>query len=699
MKKILSKEIFISLFLFALIISCNAQEDNKMKFKNKLADETSPYLLQHANNPVDWYPWGNEALNKAKAENKLIIISIGYAACHWCHVMEHESFEDTSVAQVMNDFYVSIKVDREERPDVDQIYMDAAYLITGRGGWPLNIIALPDGRPVYAGTYFRKNDWVKILLYFKDLYQKEPETFNTEAGKLSTAMKEMKVPGVEEQSSSFTKEEIEKSFIKIISYIDFTNGGTKGAPKFPMPNTYQFLMDYNFHTKDPKAIEAIKVTLDNVANGGIYDHIGGGFARYSTDEIWKVPHFEKMLYDNGQLVSLYSNAYKITSDETYKKVVYETLEFIKRELTDESGGFYSSLDADSEGEEGKYYVWPKEKIENLLGEKSEIFCDYYSVTSIGNWEGNNILFITQKKEDLLKKYQISEEVFDKTISESKKILFEERSKRVRPGLDDKILTSWNSLMLKGYVDAYMAFGESKFLQAAINNGEFIIDKMMSEDGKLNRNYKNGKSTINAFLDDYAFTIEAFISLYEITFDEKWIYAAKKLTDYVIAHFKENESNFFFYTSNIDEPLIARKIDFSDNVTPSSNSSLAMGLLKLSRFFYDQPYEGLTNEMIKAVKQSAIMNPTFYSNWLSVATKLSFPFYELGIVGDNYEKGRKKIDRIFLPNIIVFGGMGESDLEILKDRYVSGKTLFYVCENRVCQLPVENSNKAIEQMLK
>jgi uncharacterized protein YyaL (SSP411 family) len=685
--------------LFALIISCNAQEDNKMKFKNKLANETSPYLLQHANNPVDWYPWGNEALNKAKAENKLIIISIGYAACHWCHVMEHESFEDISVAQVMNDFYVSIKVDREERPDVDQIYMDAAYLITGRGGWPLNIIALPDGRPIYAGTYFRKNDWLKILRYFNDLYKKEPETFNTEAGKLSAAMKEMKVPGVEEQSSSFTKEEIEKSFIKIISYIDFTNGGTKGAPKFPMPNTHQFLMDYNFHTKDPKAIEAIKVTLDNVANGGIYDHIGGGFARYSTDEIWKVPHFEKMLYDNGQLVSLYSNAYKTTSDETYKKVVYETLEFINRELTDEAGGFYSSLDADSEGEEGKYYVWTKTEIESLLGEKSELFCDYYSVTSIGNWEGNNILFITQKKEDLLKKYKLNEESFDKTISESKKILFEERSKRVRPGLDDKILTSWNSLMLKGYVDAYMAFGESKFLQAAINNGEFIIDRMMSEDGRLNRNYKNGKSTINAFLDDYAFTIEAFISLYEITFDEKWIYAAKKLTDYVITHFKENESNFFFYTSDIDEPLIARKIDFSDNVTPSSNSSLAMGLLKLSRFFYDQPYEGLTNEMIKAVKQSAIMNPTFYSYWLSVATKLSFPFYELGIVGDNYEKGREKIDRIFLPNVIVFGGMGESDLEILKDRYVSGKTLFYVCENRVCQLPVENSNKAIEQMLK
>jgi uncharacterized protein YyaL (SSP411 family) len=423
-----------------------------MKFRNKLANETSPYLLQHAGNPVDWYPWGNEALEKAKSENKLIIISIGYAACHWCHVMEHESFEDESIAQVMNDFYVSIKVDREERPDVDQIYMDAAYLITGRGGWPLNVIALPDGRPVFAGTYFRKDDWVRILLYFKDLYQKEPETFDREAGKLTDAMKGIKIPGIQENISPFSKKEIEESFRKIISYIDFENGGTRGAPKFPMPNIYELLLTYHFHTKDYQSLEAVNITLYKMANGGIYDHIGGGFARYSTDAMWKVPHFEKMLYDNAQLVSLYSNAYKIRKDELYKKVVYETLEFIETKLTDNSGGFYSSLDADSEGKEGKYYVWKKEEINELLGDRSELFCDYYSVTSIGNWEGTNILFITQKKEDLLKKYEINEETFGRIINESKKILFDERNKRVRPGLDDKILTSWNSLMIKGYVD-------------------------------------------------------------------------------------------------------------------------------------------------------------------------------------------------------------------------------------------------------
>jgi len=508
----------------------------------------------------------------------------------------------------------------------------------------------------------------------------------------------MKIPGVSENVSLITKEEIKEAAAKVISYIDFENGGTKGAPKFPMPSTHEFLLNYNFHTKDPKTLEAVTVTLEKLAAGGIYDHIGGGFARYSTDEIWKVPHFEKMLYDNGQLVSLYSNAYKVTGKKEYKKVVYETLEFIEREMTDESGGFYSSLDADSEGEEGKYYVWKKQEIDNLLGEKSEIFCEYYSVSSEGNWEGSNILFITQSKVELQKKYQMNEAEFNLTINESKKIIFDERTKRVQPGLDDKILTSWNALMLIGYVDAYFAFGEQKFLQSALINGEFILNEMMEEDGRLNRNFKNGESSINAFLDDYTYTIEAFICLYEATFDERWIFAAKKLADYVLLHFKDDNHNFFYYTSDVDDPLIARKIDFSDNVIPSSNSSLATGFFKLSKYFYETDYEFLAIQMIKAIKQSTLTNPTFNSYWLSAAINLSYPFYELGIVGDNFQSERNKISRLYLPNIILFGGFGGGELELLKDRYVASKTLFYVCENRVCQLPVENSDKAIEQLL-
>jgi len=689
--------ILITTILLFCVNGCKAQEDEIKKMRNKLAGESSPYLLQHADNPVDWYPWGAEALDKAKTENKLVIISIGYAACHWCHVMEHESFEDTSVAQVMNDFFVSIKVDREERPDVDQIYMDAAYLITGRGGWPLNVIALPDGRPVFAGTYFRKDDWLRVLIYFKDLYNKEPETFDQEAGKLTKAIKEIRIPGIVDKNSAFTKDDLEEAFEKIISSIDFTNGGTIGAPKFPMPGIFDFLLRYYFHTKNTKALDAVTITLDKMSSGGIYDHIGGGFARYSTDEIWKVPHFEKMLYDNGQLVSLYSNAYKETGSEHYKKVVYETLDFIEREMTDKSGGFYSSLDADSEGEEGKYYVWTKSEIDDFLGESSEIFCDYFSVTSIDNWEGNNILFITQQKQNLVKKYKIDEELFDKIISESKKILFEERNKRIRPGLDDKILTGWNALMLKGFVDAYSAFGEKKYLNAALKNGEFIIREMMSEDGRLNRNYKNGKSSINAFLDDYAYTIEAFISLYEITFNEEWIYTAKKLTEYAIHHFKEKNTDFFFYTSNIDEPLIARKIDFSDNVTPASNSSMALALFKLSHFFYSEQYEALALNMLNSMKQFAVTNPAFHSYWLAAALSLVFQYFEVGIIGDNYELEKENIFKMYLPNIILFGGRDAGTLEILKDRYVPDKTLFYVCENRVCRLPVEFLDDALKQM--
>ncbi len=668
-----------------------------MKFENKLVNETSPYLLQHANNPVNWYPWGNEALTKAKEENKLIIISIGYAACHWCHVMEHESFEDTSVAQVMNEYYVSVKVDREERPDVDQVYMDAAYLLTGRGGWPLNVIALPDGKPVYAGTYFRKDDWLKILIYFNDLYQKEPEKFKEQADKLTDALNSVKIPDVSVDDSVFSKDEIKKVYEGIINLIDYVNGGTRGAPKFPMPDIYEFLLQYYFYTKENNALEAVKITLDKMANGGIYDHIGGGFARYSTDDVWKVPHFEKMLYDNAQLVSLYSNAFKVTGNEHYKQVVYETLEFIEREMTDESGGFYSSLDADSEGEEGKFYVWEKKETDNLLESNSDLFCEFFNISEEGNWEGKNIPFIKTDNSGLLKKYNLNEDEFNKVISKSKKILFEERSKRTRPGLDDKILTSWNALMISGYVDAYNTFGEIEFLESAISNGEFLCNNLMKEDNRLNHSYKNGYSSINGFLEDYAYTIEAFISLYESTFDEKWIYTAKKLADYAIKHFTDKNSGMFFFTSDLDDQLITRKIDFSDNVTPSSNSSMTAGLFKLSKYFNNNKYEEITSKLIKIMKAPVFKNPAFNSYWLSSATKQTYSFYEVGIIGSKSMELSRRLSKEYLPNIALFGAETNGSLELLKNRFTEGKTLIYVCENRVCQLPLENVDQAITQL--
>ncbi len=667
------------------------------KFTNKLINESSPYLLQHAHNPVDWHAWNDVALNKAKSENKLLVISIGYAACHWCHVMEHESFEDTTVANVMNEFYVSIKVDREERPDVDQVYMDAAYLITGSGGWPLNIIALPDGRPVYAGTYFRKDDWLKVLNYFKDLYIKEPGMFEQEATKLTEAIRSIRIPEINNEDTLFTKDELNSAFIGVINNIDYNEGGTKGAPKFPMPDIYKSLLTFYYHTNNKEALEAVTITLNKMALGGIYDQLGGGFARYSTDDKWIVPHFEKMLYDNGQLVSLYSHAYKVTGNELYKKVVYETLDFVERELTDNSGGFYSSLDADSEGEEGKFYVWEKEEIDKLLGSDTELFCEYYSVEEGGNWEEKNILFISQDKNELLEEYSLDEESFDKKIDGAREKLFKKRSKRVRPGLDDKILTSWNALMLGGYIDAYFTFGEKKFLDAALTNGNFILKNLVKEDGRLYRNFKEGKSSINAFLDDYAYTIETFIKLYEATFDETWLYNAKSLADYALQHFSDNKSGFFFFTSDEDDPLIARKIDFSDNVTPSSNSSLAAGLFKLSKYFYSEDYETVVKKLVLAMKEAMFKSPAFHANWLNTASYLVYPYFEVAVVGDGFELFRKEISQSYLPNISVLGGSKNVSMELLNNKYVNGKTIIYVCEDKVCQLPVEKVSMAIEQI--
>jgi len=664
---------------------------------NRLINESSPYLLQHAHNPVDWYAWNEEALTKAKKENKLLIISIGYAACHWCHVMEHESFEDEDIAKMMNDNFVPIKVDREERPDIDQVYMDAVYLITGRGGWPLNVIALPDGRPVFAGTYFPKVQWMQVLKYFTDNFGNEAEVFEQEANKLTQAIRTIHIPGINESKYLFTEDEIESSFQKIISIIDFENGGTNGAPKFPLPGIYEFLLHFNYHSPNKKALEAVQLTLDKISNGGIYDQVGGGFARYSTDEIWKVPHFEKMLYDNAQLVSLYSNAFKVTKNEKYKVVVYETLDFVERELSGSSGGLYSSLDADSEGVEGKYYLWDKSEIEKLLGEDTELFWEHFNITKPGNWESGNILFITADKSDFLKKYDIDEKSFDEKIKSAKNILLKERSKRIKPGLDDKILTSWNSLMIKGLTDAYAAFGKEKFLKKAISCAEFIAGKMMDEDGKLFRNYKNGKSTINGFLDDYSYTIEAFISLYHVTFDEQWIYAAKKLTNYVIKHFHHSESGLFFYKSDLDEPLVARKIELSDNVTPSSNASLAAALIKLSKYFYTENYEDNADKMLLAMKKSVLQNPAFHFQWLIAALLKTFPLYEVAIAGKDCTVLNNEIISEYLPGIVTIGAKAESSLDLLKNKFTTGKTIIYVCENRTCRMPVETIDDALKQI--
>ena len=604
---------FIGIITFLVLLnSCgqSPRKDKKMstehKHTNHLINESSPYLLQHAHNPVDWYPWGEEALEKAKEENKLIIVSIGYSACHWCHVMEHESFEDEEVAEFMNEHFVSIKVDREERPDIDQVYMNAVQLINGRGGWPLNCVALPDGRVIYGDSYFPKESWLDVLGQVVTFVKEKPDEAERIATQITNGIKSSSNIVANTDIVEYSKEDLDESFKNWKNSIDFIEGGSKGAPKFPLPVQYQYLLQYNYISSNVESLKAVNITLSKMADGGIYDQVGGGFARYSVDKFWKVPHFEKMLYDNAQLVSLYSVAYQQSKISKYRHVVVETLEFIGREMTSPDGGFYSALDADSEGEEGKFYVWTKKEIDQLLGARSEIFCDYYNVSDYGNWEqGNNILLIKELPNAIANKFNISEDKLSEIIKDSKQILLQAREGRVRPGLDDKILTSWNALMLKGYIDAYRVFNDDKYLEQALQSANFINDKMKQTDNRLLRNYKGGKSSINAFLDDYAFTIDAFIALYQVTFDERWLNDANYLLKYTLKHFFDKKSGMFYYTSDLDPDLIARKIEINDNVIPASNSQMAKNLYVLGHYFYDYEYIIKAKVMLNNVKKSAV----------------------------------------------------------------------------------------------
>jgi len=668
------------------------------KFTNSLILESSPYLLQHAHNPVNWYPWGNEALEKARNENKLIIISIGYAACHWCHVMEHESFEKEEVAQFMNEHFVCIKVDREERPDIDQVYMNAVQLLTGQGGWPLNCITLPDGRPIYGGTYFPKGQWLNMLSQVRQFAIQSPEKAENQARLLTEGLQTTEKIYVNPGNSDFETDDLHEIFANWKHDIDYVEGGQTRAPKFPLPVGYQFLLHYYYLTKNEDALKAVTITLDKMAAGGIYDQVSGGFSRYSTDAHWKVPHFEKMLYDNAQLVSLYTAAYQQTKNPDYKTIVTETLEFIERELSSDEGGFYASLDADSEGIEGKFYCWTTDELQLLLGDKADLIIKYYNVTDSGNWEhGRNILHKKEADSDFALKNNCTENELTELVTQAKKILLAAREKRIRPGLDDKILTSWNGLMLKAFVDAYRAFDDERYLEIALRNAEFIINKLKSPDNRLNRNYKNNKATINAFLDDYAFTIQAFIALYQATFDERWLREAQQLTAYSITHFYDNESGMFFYTSDVDDALIARKMEISDNVIPSSNSEMAKNLFMLGHYFYNDEYLNMAGKMLNNIEQQAAQQGIYFANWDIVISWFIKAPAEVAIVGDGYETKRKEFDKHFLPDVFLSGGKTEGTLELLKGKSIAGQTTIYVCKNKTCQKPVTEINEALAQL--
>ncbi len=669
-------------------------------YTNDLIHETSPYLLQHAHNPVDWKPWGEKALDQAKKENKLIIVSIGYAACHWCHVMEHESFEDPKVAEIMNSNYINIKVDREERPDIDQVYMSAVQLMTGSGGWPLNMIALPDGRPVWGGTYFPKGNWVDALNQISDLYEKQPEKLLEYAEKLEQGIKAVDVVEINSDEINFEKDFIDSSVNQWSKQFDHEKGGTKRVPKFMMPNNYHFLLRYAHQTKDEELLAYVKNTLTKISYGGIYDHVGGGFSRYSTDAKWHIPHFEKMLYDNAQLISLYSDAYLVTKDTWFKNVVLETLDFVSRELTNEEGAFYSSLDADSktengELEEGAFYVWSKEELKTLLAEDFPLFSDYYNINDYGIWEkGDYVLIRKESNSDFCNEHKISNEVLTNKVMSWKKALLDHRQKRSRPRLDDKTLTSWNALMLKAYLDAYRVFGDKEFLNNAIKNATFIKKNQLKSDYSLFHNYKNGKSTVNGYLEDYATVIEAFILLYQNTLDPEWLEISKRLATYTIDHFFDNNRNIFYFTSDKDPRLIVRTIESSDNVIPASNSILAKSLFSLSHYYNEPTYKEISENMLHNMKSQIQSYPSGYSNWLDLMLNFTFDFYEMVVVGHEAEKKIQELHQIYIPNKLLAGSTSDSEMALLKNRFTDDETLIYVCVNNACKYPVNEINDAV-----
>lgn len=696
----------LSLMILISLLSCKnkiEQEMNEHEHTNHLINETSPYLLQHAHNPVDWHPWNEETLALAKKENRLMLISIGYAACHWCHVMEHESFEDTAVAEVMNKYFINIKVDREERPDVDQIYMNAVQLLTGRGGWPLNAIALPDGRPVWGGTYFPKDNWIKTIEQVAQLYEDDPEKLKEYAANLTEGIKQSSLVTLNESPADYTLTEINKGLDKWYPYLDIRKGGSKGAPKFPMPVNLEFLLRFGFQTKNDSILDYVNTSLTQMANGGIYDQVGGGFARYSVDNRWHIPHFEKMLYDNAQLVSLYANAYRINPNEQYKNVVFETLQFVERELSHESGAFYSSLDADSlneqgELEEGAFYVWKKEELQAVLGDDFDLFADFFNVNLNGKWENDTYHLIkTKSVEEFAQTNGLDKEVLIQKINIWRDILYQTREDKPRPRLDDKTLTSWNALMLKGYVDAYTAFNEKHFLEMALKNAHFLVTNQLKEDGSLYRNYKNGQSSIEAYLEDYATLSEAFISLYQATLDENWLRTAKQLTDYCFDQFFDENSKMFYFTSQKSKDLITRKIEIEDNVIPSSNSITANNLFLLGHYFYNKNYLETASAMLNNVKEQGLGYMGASANWFLLYTNYLEEFYEIAVVGKDALTKIKEINQTYIPNKLLVGSIKNSDLPLLEAKYNPNNTTIFVCIDGACQLPEQDTEKALKQI--
>jgi uncharacterized protein YyaL (SSP411 family) len=665
------------------------------KFTNHLINETSAYLLQHAHNPVNWFPWSDEALKKAKEEDKPILVSIGYSACHWCHVMERESFEDEETAAIMNSKFINIKIDREERPDLDHIYMDAVQTITGSGGWPLNVFLTPDLKPFYGGTYyppvpaFNRSSWKQVITAVADAYQTKKNEIEEQAHNLTEHLLNTNEFGrINTETNNWNNESLNIIADNLLKNADKEWGGFGNAPKFPQTFSLLFLLRHFYFTGDEAALKQATVSLDKMMKGGMYDHVGGGFARYSTDKRWQIPHFEKMLYDNALLIDVYTEVYQLTQKKEYADVVSETIQFIKNEMTSAEGGFYSALDADSEGEEGKYYTWSKKEIDELLDKDSEIFCSVYDIKQSGNWEHTNILWMPGNLETVTSDFNINKNVLHDLLKRCKGILFEARQKRVRPLLDRKVILSWNALMIKSLCKAYAAFGDEAYLNMAEKNIQFIEKNLLAE----NETYHSWNKTLNkqpAFLDDYAALIQAYIFMSQSTTNNEYLVKAKMLTQKVIENFSDEENVSFYFTPAKQTDVIIRKKEMYDGATPSGNALIVENLFMLSLYFDIAEWKSRAAKMLQGIAGIMQKHPLSFGYWALCLQGFINGFKEIVITGKEYLSLTKEILQQYIPvKIVQSCGKEDNNWPLLRGKNFSNGTYIYLCEDYKCLNPVK-----------
>lgn len=662
---------------------------------NKLIHESSPYLLQHAHNPVDWFPYGDEAFNLSQQQNKPILISIGYSSCHWCHVMEHESFENEEIAEFMNAHFLCIKVDREEHPDVDHAYMDAIQQIHSSGGWPLNCFALPDGRPFWGGTYFRPDQWMQLLKDVDILFKSQNADLKAQAEDIAQRVKRnnytIQSVDTENQIPDFSN-----LITSLVTHFDKENGGLIGAPKFPMPPLLDFIFQLANSKNNKELFDWLELSLNKMGKGGIFDQAGGGFARYSVDKSWKVPHFEKMLYDNAQLISVYARAYQLKKNDFYKEIAELTLEFTERELLSDIGMYYSALDADSEGEEGLFYTWTRQQFEEATGHYANLAIEYFGIDAEGLWENDrNILLRAENDVLFAQQHFLSLEELKSLITYCRKHLLISRSNRNRPALDDKVLAGWNALMIEALCNSYVAFENPGYLQKAVTLANHLLHHMQSSEGILFRTYKHGKAKIHAFLDDYAFITKALLEIYTLTADENWLAECEKFVQYIISNFYDSDSGFFWFSSKTDTRVFARKIETYDGVVPSSNAVMAEVLFNIGKILDNATYIEISENMVNSMAQKISTHTAAYSAWARISLMRSQVKYMITVSGRNSSHVIAQLLRSNMSNAIVCGSVKPSTLPYLKDRFIEGKTFIYVCANDYCKAPVENISEALE----